>query len=164
MNLYELDKAIQDFQFDEDTETGEILNIDELDNLQMERDHKIEQIALWQKDLLAESQALKNEIDNLNARKKATERKAESLKNYLNKILDGHKFKTSRVAISYRKSSKVDIYDDKAFIGWADKNDPNLITRIETIKPNKKTIAQSIKNGEQISGVRLVTSNNISIK
>ena len=46
MTLFEIDKAILDFEFDIDEETGEILNANALDELHMARDAKIEGIGL----------------------------------------------------------------------------------------------------------------------
>ena len=44
MNIYEIDRAITDLF---DAETGEIIDFDALAALQMERDQKIENVALW---------------------------------------------------------------------------------------------------------------------
>ena len=59
MTLYEIDKAILDFEFEVDEESGEILNASELDELQMARDDKIEGISLWIKNLEAEKEAIR---------------------------------------------------------------------------------------------------------
>ena len=48
MNLFELNQALMDFELEIDEETGEILNADALDSLELERDTKIENIALYQ--------------------------------------------------------------------------------------------------------------------
>ena len=48
MKLYEIDEAILNCI---DTETGEIIDADQLDKLTMERDTKIENVACWIKDL-----------------------------------------------------------------------------------------------------------------
>lgn len=51
MKLYEIDKAIEDFEFQIDDATGEILNIDELDNLELNKHDKVENIALFIKNI-----------------------------------------------------------------------------------------------------------------
>lgn len=106
MNLYEIDNEILNCV---DMETGEIVDLDKLNSLQMERDQKVENIGCWIKNLLADAKALKEEKDNLVKRQKAAENKAESLKRFLFSYLNGEKFKTTRVAISYRSNSSVDI-------------------------------------------------------
>lgn len=61
MTLFEINKAILDFQFEVDEETGELLNAQALDDLQMARDEKIEGVGLWIKNLNAEAAAVKAE-------------------------------------------------------------------------------------------------------
>ena len=46
MTLYEIDKALADFEFEIDEDTGEILNAADLDELNLARDQKIENIGL----------------------------------------------------------------------------------------------------------------------
>ena len=78
--LYEIDAAILAAV---DQETGEILDTEKLDALQMERERKLEGVALWIKDLKAEATAVKEEADKLTARKKALDNKIESIKTWL---------------------------------------------------------------------------------
>ena len=59
MTLFELNDALRNFNLEIDEETGEILNAAELDALEMQRDEKIENIALWIKNLKAEAEAVK---------------------------------------------------------------------------------------------------------
>ena len=54
MNLFDVNSDIENFEFKCDEETGEILNLDELDNLKMQKDEKIENIALYIKNLKAQ--------------------------------------------------------------------------------------------------------------
>ena len=109
MTLFEINKAILDFQFEVDEETGELLNAQALDDLQMARDEKIENVGLWIKNLNAEAVAVKAEKDAMAHRQKMLEKKAESLKGYLAYALKGEKFSTPKIAMSFRKSESVDI-------------------------------------------------------
>ena len=93
MRLYEINEEIMQCV---DFETGEVIDEGKLNDLQMLREEKIENIGLWIKDLKAEAKAIAEEVKALNARKKAAENKAESLKQYLAMVLDGEKFKTAR--------------------------------------------------------------------
>ena len=93
-----------------DAETGEI-DADKLDELLIERNDKIEAIALWVKNLTAEINMIKAEEKALADRCKAKESKVESLKKYLDSALSGQKFETAKVAVNFRKSSKVEITD-----------------------------------------------------
>lgn len=153
MKLYEIDNAIMDCV---DMETGEIIDIERLSSLQMERDQKIEGIGCWIKNLLADAKALKEEKDNLAARQKAAENKAASLKAYLSSYLNGEKFKTAKVAISYRKSDSVDIAEGAVI--------PEGYLKYSEPTPDKVGLKAALKAGKKFQGVSLVTSNNIQIK
>ena len=71
-SLYEIDQELLDCV---DMETGEILDTEKLDALQMERERKLEGVALWIKDLNYEAAAVKEEADKLTTRKKALDNK-----------------------------------------------------------------------------------------
>lgn len=153
MKLYEIDDAIMDCV---DMETGEIIDIERLSALQMERDQKIEGIGCWIKDLLSDAKALKEEKDNLAARQKSAENKAASLKAYLSSYLDGEKFKTAKVAISYRKSDSVDISEGAVI--------PEKYLKYSDPTPDKIGLKAALKAGEKFPGISIVTSSNIQIK
>ena len=157
MNLYELNKAIADFDLEIDEETGEVLNADELDQITMARDEKIENIALWVKDLLAEADAIKAEEQALAKRRKQAENKADWLKRYVAQALEGEKFKTPRVAISYRTSEAVEILDEDLI--------PEEFLMIKTeYKPDKKAIKDELKVGGEVEGAVLVKRTSLQIK
>ena len=156
MTLYELDKAIADFEL-EVNEDGEVLNIDELDELQMARDDKIEGISLWVKNLEAEKEAVKHEKDNFADREKRLGKKIDSLKGYLTYALQGEKFSTPKVAVSFRKSESVLIKDEYLV--------PDEYCEFTVMrKPNKKNIKDALKKGKELMGVELVEKQNINIK
>ncbi len=153
MNLYEIESAIMDCV---DEETGEIIDVEKLSKLQMESDKKVENIALFIKNLLAEATALKVEKDNLAKRQKACENKAESLKQYLSGFLCGEKFKTARVNISYRKSEAVEVSDiSKIDDDYLKYSDPTV---------DKTKLKKALKDGIEIQGAQLVVNQNIQIK
>ena len=154
--LYELDKAIADFEL-EVNEDGEVLNIDELDELNLAREQKIEGISLWVKNLEAEKEAVKHEKDNFADREKRLGKKIDSLKKYLTYALDGQKFSTPKVAVSFRKSESV-LVKDKYLI-------PDSYMNLSVVRePNKAAIKNALKRGEEIMGVELLEKRNISIK
>ena len=157
MTLFELNKAIEDFDLIVDEETGEVLNIDELDALNLAKDEKIENVCLWIKNLEAEADAIKTEEKNLEARRKSKENKVKSLKGYVSYALGGKKFETPRVAVSYRKSESVKIDDDYVI--------PDKWCELSVLKkPNKKLIKEALKKGEHIAGAELIEKQNINIK
>ena len=114
MNIYEIDNAMFSLI---DEETGEIKDYEAFEELQIQKEEKIENTALWYKNLVAESKAIREEEKALAERRKSLEHRAESLKNFVNQALQGNKFSTSKVAISYRKSTAVEVDDE--FIDYA---------------------------------------------
>lgn len=158
MNIYEIDNAMFSLI---DEETGEIKDYEAFEELQMQREEKIENTALWYKNLIAESKAIREEEKALAERRKSLEHRAESLKNFVNQTLQGNKFATSKVAISYRKSTAVEVDDE--FIDYAMKNNSDLLTYKQP-EPNKAVIKEMLQGGFDIPHAELVERNNMSIK
>lgn len=140
-----------------DTETGEILETDKFDGLQIERSEKLENIALWYKNLQSEAQAYKTEKDLFAEKQKRSEKKADSLKNYLDTALKGNKFNTVKVDISYRKSASVNVLD-------IDKLPEEYKKSVTTVSADKVELAKILKTGVSIDGAEIIESNNIQIK
>lgn len=159
MSIYDIDSAIVSLI---DEETGEISDEEAFDALQMERDAKVENIGLYYKDLTAEAKAIKEEEASLAARRKSVENKAERLKKLLNYALQGQKFSSPRLKVSYRKSSTVELKD--GFTAWAEENADDLLTYSEP-KPNKTAIKAAIKDGRVPENLAAIeTHENLSIK
>lgn len=158
MNIYEIDNAMFSLI---DEETGEIKDFEAFEELQMQKDEKIENVALWHKNLIAESKAIREEEKALAERRKSLEHRAESLKNFVSRALNGNKFSTSKVAISYRKSTAIEVDDE--FIDYAMKNNNDLLT-FKRPEPNKTAIKEMLQGGFDIPHAELVEKNNMSIK
>lgn len=161
MRLYEIDEKIMEaFERAINAETGEILDAEafaELDSLQIMRDEKIEGVLLWIKNLSAEAEALKAEKQAFELRQRQAANKAESLKRYISGVLNGEKFKTPKVSVTWRKSEAAE------FTG----NVFELPEECRTYKDptvNKTELKRRLKAGEEIAGAQLVVRNNIQIK
>lgn len=153
-SLYEINEQILSCL---DFETGEIIDTDKFDVLQVERNDKLENIALWYKNLQSEAQAYKAEKDIFAEKQRRSEQKAESLKKYLDSALHGSKFDTVKVNISYRKSASVNVID-------LDKLPEEYKKSITTVSADKIAIGTALKQGVSIDGAEIVESNNIQIK
>lgn len=153
MRLYEINEAILGCI---DQETGEVIDPEKLDALTMERETKLENVALWIKDLKAEAEALKAEKQAFADRQKAAETKAESLKKYLEYALEGDPFKTTKVAVSFRKTKSVKINDIFKI--------SNEYLKYSEPTADKAAIKKAIEAGEQIEGAELVEGLSVSIK
>lgn len=156
-NLYEIEQEIMSCV---DMETGEIVDFEKLDALTIERDSKIENLALWVKNLEADAQAYKAEKDSFAQKQKVAENKAKSIKEYLSRYLAGNAFKTTRVNVGFRKSESVDVFSIDALIQYG--NDDYL--KYKEPEADKTAIKNAIKAGANIPGCVLVEKQNIQIK
>lgn len=153
MTLYEIDQGILGCI---DPETGEISDFEKFDALTMERETKLENVALWIKNLKAEAEALKAEKQAFAERQKAAENKAESLKRYLEYALAGEAFKTTKVAVSFRRSKSVEVENVYDL--------PTEYVRFAEPTADKAAIKKAIEAGQEVAGAHLVEGLSVSIK
>lgn len=137
-------------------ETGEIEDFEKFEQLQIDKSAKIENIALWHKNLISDAEQYKIEKMAFAEKQKQAESKAENLKNYLDLILQGETFKSVKVNIAYRKSKSVEVSD----IGKI----PSDYLKIAEPTADKTAIKKAIESGEVIDGASLVEKANIQIK
>ena len=154
--LFELNKAIADFEL-EVNEDGEVLNIDELDALELEKKEKIENISLWVRNLEAEKDAVSNQKKIFADREARLGKKIDSLKGYLTYALDGQKFSTDKVSVSFRKSESVHITDEHLI-------DDKYMNVSVVKKPDKKVIKDALKACKEVFVAELIEKQNISVK
>lgn len=157
MKLYEINAEIEKCIL-VDEETGEVIgiNMKRIAQLQLEKKDKIKNLALYYKNLTAETTAYKSEKDYFAKREKTAKNKAESIKRYLDAVLSGESFKSTQVNISYRKSESV-IVDD------INKVDKQYLTYAEPTV-DKTAVKKAIKAGEAVDGAHIEENRNIQIK
>ena len=162
MNIYQIDRQIEDLLAETDPETGEILfDPEQLNTLMMEKERATEELALSYKNLTAEAGAIRTEAAALTDRARKVEKMAETAKRYLTAILGGEKFKTPRVSVGYRSSSHVELKED--FFDWAKNFAPRLLREKEP-EPDKAEIKRLLKAGIPVQFATLVEENNIQIR
>ena len=160
MTLYEINEAIMACV---DAETGEIIDFDQLDQLTMAREEKLENIALFIKSLEAEAAAIREEEKVLAGRRKVKENKAARLREYLSNALAGQPFETARVALSFRASTGVKITDERALMEYLTMHHVECLSyKAPTVV--KSGVAQLIKFGEAVPGAELEQRNNLQMK
>ena len=159
--LYEINNAILECC---DMETGEILDFERLEQLQLEKEQKIEGVALYIKNLDAEAAALKAEEAALAERRKAKENKVKRLKEYLFSALGGQKFETARVRLSFRNSTGVEISDELALLTWLEKNKQDQCIKYKLPEISKSEVGKLLKAGQEIPGAALVERSNLQMK
>lgn len=154
MNLYEINSQILDCI---DQETGEVMDIDRLEELNMAKAEKVDNIACWVKNLEADVAAFEAQEKAFADRKAAAKRKIDSLKHYLTDALGGQNFSSDRCAVSFRRSKAVCVLDEAAVPA-------EYMTEMTTRTPNKTAIAALLKTGTAVPGFELVERVNPSVK
>ena len=160
--LYEINQDILDCV---DLETGEILDTARLDALQMEREAKLEGVALWVKDLKAEAEAIKAEADKLTARKKALDSKIDSIKAWLAAALNGEKLKTPRCNVYQTHSQKLAVADEGKLISFLQTlKEPERFLRFKEPELRREEIKKALKDDMHIPGASLEETESVVIK
>lgn len=157
--LYEIDSRLASLlDFDEyavDQETGEIVSLEEVERLQMDRAEKIEGWGCWIKNRNADIAALKAEIDNLTKRKRLIENQVEASKNRLKDYLAGEKIKTAKVVISYTRSKAVEDINLDIL--------PLEYKKVE-VSADKMAIKRDLSNGIEVPGARLAEHISMTVR
>ncbi len=161
MTLYEINQSLLNCVIVEDgttvnTETGEVIDVVALEALELERDEKIRNIALWIKNLKSDAVALDAEEKAFKARKETTKRKAEQLSAYLSSVLNGEKVTGTDFAISWRKSTAVNVLNEQAL--------PSEYLIPQPPKVDKAGISKALKAGQEVAGAELIERQNMTIK
>lgn len=161
--LYEIDQEILDCV---DIETGEILDAEKLDALQMERETKLEGVSLWIKDLTAEATAVKEEADKLTARKRALDNKITALKSWLLIALNGEKLKTPRCNVYQTHNTKLTVIDEQSVVNWIQTHyqEPEQFLKFSLPEIRKDAVKAEIKSGKEIPGAALEATESVVIK
>ena len=108
-------------------------------------------------NLLSDAEAIKAEKDALADREAKCRKKADDLKLWLAKALEGQKFSTARCAVSFRKSTRLEVSDPGSIPA-------ELMVETITTKPDASKIKALLKEGQLVDGCRLVENLNTQIK
>lgn len=161
MNLYDIDTQLESLI---DPETGELLDIEAFEQLQIAREQKVEGMALWYKNMVAEAEAIKKEVDALKDRQQKLQKKADRLKGYIGLVLNGEKFSTPRCAITFRATKSLDVSDADGLTEWAKKTGNEYILRYKAPEINKTIVTNMLKEGVDVPFVSISERNSVSIK
>ena len=147
-----------------DEETGEILQEEQIDESLFEEAgelyyEKIEGCLLGVQRLTADANAIGEKIKVMQKRKKQKEDKAERLKAFLQRKLNGEHFESELVSVSYRSSQSVEV-DPEAVATLPEE----LQTVKIDIKPNKAAIKKLLKAGKSVDGCTLIDNISMNIK
>lgn len=153
MSLYTINKAIEDLI---DMETGEIKDIDAMEQLQMAREEKVHNICAYIINLDAEAKSYGERAAQFDSRRKAAENKAENLRKYLQNQLAGQKWKDEDFTVSFRTTKATDIFDEDAV--------PIDYKIAQAPKLDRAGILRTLKMGKEIPGARLVERESMTVK
>lgn len=154
LTLYDIDNSILECI---DEETGEVIDEARLDALMMERSEKIENVALWIKNLKADVKILREEKEVFAKRQAQAQKKLDSLEQYLLHALDGKKFSSSLCTVSWRRSERIEVDDESEL--------PKEYMRTTVSEaPDKVAIKEAIKSGTVIPGARVIESMNAVVR
>ena len=163
MTLREIDQAILELF---DPETGDLLDEDgmEFELLQMAREEKIKNTALYFRQLAGEAKVLADEIAELQKKKKVTENKMKWLKYLLDQALQGQKFHHPLVDVTYRKSTYLDIKDEGVVIEFCRKSGYVDCLKQKPIEISATDVTRLIKEGVEVPGAEIAERYNLGVK
>lgn len=166
MTLYEIDKALEALVDQTvDPETG-VFDGDSSawEELVMAREEKIENTALYIKNLRAEATALLQEEQNLRRRREIIENKVGWLWKNLQTSLGGEDYETAKASIRFKKNPpSVAIRDEGRTMAWAQEICPDAI-QLSRPTLSKGTLLKLLKDGEDIPGCELVQNVRMEVR
>lgn len=162
MKLYEIPGTIRAAldAMEVDEETGEIINAADLDAVEAEAHEKLESTALYVRELNAEADALKDEIERLTDRRRSLEKRSTFLKGLMLQGIDAlgaTKLKTPMVTISVRTSKAVELDADALDVL------PEGFIRIKR-EADKAAIKAAIDGGFEVPGAHLVENRSLTMR
>lgn len=167
MKLYEIAEAYNRFmQAVEDGDVPEECIEDTLEAIQGELEDKVDNIACLIKSLVAETEAMKAEKKNLEARMKAKVKLAERLKAYVAETMRGsgiNKIETVRNKLSFRKSRSLFIENEGDFIRRAMVENKSFLRYYEP-EIDKEAVKDYLAMGKVVPGAEMRENYNLQIK
>lgn len=153
MTLYEINDEILSCL---DLETGEILDPEKLESLQIDRKEKLRNIGFVALNAKADIQAYKEQENRFKAKRVAAEKTLAWAKETLQRELAGQKMKEAEFSIYYSPSESVEVDEDAVI--------PAKFLKLQEPVVDKAGLKTALKNGTEIKGVRLVQKQNLQIR
>ena len=153
MKLFQISEELENLI---DYETGEVLDIEAFENLKMERQDKLQNIALLYKNCKSDFKQLDELVKEYTARRNSCKKTMEWAKATLETELKGEKLtdEKKRFTTYYHSSTStktnMEILPDE----W----------KKTTVVPMTKEIGEALKRGEKIEGAWLETNQSLVIK
>ena len=148
-------QRLEDMELDADTIR------DKLDGYSADFDNKVIAIASLIRNLEATSASIKEAETQMETRRKAMERKADWLREYVinnMKAIGKNEINCPLFSVKVRTNRPSVVVADDAYIPVAYQIEKFVVT------PDKKALLKALESGEKLEGVSLVCSNTLSIK
>ena len=138
-----------------------------LNSLEGMKDRVVEETIIEYKSLVAKQEMFKAQIKGLKEQMDAIGDESTKLAKTIGFMLDGKKYQSATSLVKYNKSKKT-VYSE-AIEASLKRNEMPLgyeeyCEVTEVVKMPKKALTEAIKAGEKFGDIRIVESNNISIK
>jgi len=160
MKLYEIDTALQAI-YDKIEQNEGVLPDEletELNGLQMEREHKIDNIIKLLKNIESDITALDVEITVLEKKLKAAENRKQSVRNFLAcAIGEGNKYKNTIASVYWKESESVLVPEVESL-------PLKFIREKVTKEADKKAIKEALESGEVIQGCSIMHRSTIVVR
>ncbi len=170
MTLYEIDTEMYDIlsalEPDEDgmlPENYEEL-MERLQNLDIQRQKKLENVAKYVLNTRAEATALREEEKRLASRRKTMENREKSLMAYLDNACMGEKTDLGIAVVSYRRSTRVEIKDTSAALEFLEENNHEECIKRTDPEIAKDKVKALVKDGTEVPGIAIVEVMNCSLR
>ena len=141
---------------------------DTLEGIEGEFDEKAESIAIYYKQLTAESKILKAEKDAIAKRQSQKEKQAESLKAYLlnsMQALGRKRIDMPKAVITVKNNAPSLVIDDEiSFIDWAQKNNFDYLLKYSMPDVKKNDVKALCKSGKEFPYVHMESKQSLNIK
>ncbi len=157
MNLYEITSAIRKIE-DLAEDSAELTQY--LDGVEMQLQEKSANILKYERHLSTQSTAIGDEIKRLQALKDSYDNRAKNIKAYVQYAMESGgvtKIETPIGNLSLRKTESVEITDESLL-------PENYMVTKTVQRPDKKSIKEALKKGEQVNGATIKKYNSLIIK
>lgn len=143
-----------------DTETGEVKSLEDyMSEVQIAFDDKIEGCVLYMKNLKAEEDAIRTEMDTLKKRADSKAKKRVKLEEYIRDICPDKKYESPKFCLKFRQSEVTvvpTVYDDISKLPSA------FIKEKTAYSVDKAAVKKAIKEGQTIPGCHIEIKRNLS--
>ena len=146
MRLYDIDEAIVSLI---DEETGEITDFEAFENLNIERERKIDYLCKDIKESAAIADAIQVEIKRLQDKRASVINRGEKHKAFLSGYLGGNKFKSPMFTCYYGKNKEV-VGDTEKLRQWLIQQGKTELLKIAEPELRMSDIKKAITDGENL--------------